>query len=120
MLEQLSGDDDVEADVGKVERLVEIGPAGLDPQAGRLGEGVLVGVYPDDLVAGQVGLCQRPVTAAEVEHSPPRPADITLEQLLALRPCEDEAAATLVAVVLGVAPAELLQAHGGSKVHLRR
>src|ERR1043165_9358115 len=98
MLEQLARHDDVEDRVGQSERLVEVGPVRLDPEPGRLGEGLAVGVDAHDLVPVQVRLGQRAVAAAEVEHAPARPADIPPEQRLALRPGEDEAGSALAAV----------------------
>ena len=120
VLEELSRDNDVEAFVRDVERLVEVGPVRLDAEPGRLGERLAIGVDADDLVPVEVRLGQGAVPTAEVEHTAPGPADVTPEQPLPLGAREDEAGTALAAVVLRIALAELFQAHGGSKVHLRR
>ena len=73
MLEQLAGDDDVEAAVVERQRIVEVGPARLDPELLRLRERLAVGVDADDLVPAGIGLGQGAVAAAEVEHLPPGP-----------------------------------------------
>jgi len=107
MLEELAGDDDVEGAVLERQRIVEVGPAGLDPDLLRLGERLAVGVDADDLVSAGVGLRERAVAAAEIEHVPPRPADVAAEELDPLGAREDEAGAALDAVVLGVPLAQL-------------
>src|SRR2546430_1946412 len=113
MLEQFPRDDDVEALVGELERPVEVGPVRLDPQLRRLGEGFAVGVDADDLVPGRVGLCERTVPAAEVEHATTGAAHVAPEERLTLRPGEDEPRAAFAAVVLGISLAQLIQAHTG-------
>ena len=73
MLEQLTGgDDDVEAAVLERERLVEVGPLGLQASRLRVGERLAVDVDADDLVAVEVRDGEGAVAAAEVEHPPPR------------------------------------------------
>ena len=84
VLEQLAGDDDVEPLVLEGQRLVEVGPVGLDAELRGLGERVTVGVDADDLVPVGVGLRQRAIAAAEVEHAPAGPTDVTPEQVDAL------------------------------------
>ena len=90
---------------------VVVGPAGLDPELLRLGERLAVGVDADDLVPAGVRLRQCAVAAAEIEHVPSGPAHVAAEELHALRAREDETGTALDAVVLGIAFAELLEAH---------
>src|SRR5204862_2695720 len=98
---QLACDDDVEARVRDLEGLIEVGPVGLDPEPGGRGERLAVGVEADDLVPVEVRPRQRAVAAAEIEHAPTRPADVALEQGLALGAGEPEAGTAPVAVVPG-------------------
>ena len=70
MLDQLAGDDDVEARVGKRQRLVDVGPDGLDPERRRLRERLAVDVDADDVVSFEVRAGERAVAAAEVEDAP--------------------------------------------------
>src|SRR5438552_10963282 len=107
MLQQFPRDDDVEALVRELERLVEVGPVRLDTELRRLGERLAVGVDADDLVLLRVGLRQRAVAAAEVEHPATGAADVPPEERLALGPGEDEPGPALAAVVLGISLAEL-------------
>src|SRR5207253_6409238 len=100
VLEQLARDDDVEAVVGQLEWLVEVGPARLDPELGRLRERLPVGVHADDLVPVRIRPREGAVAAAEVEHAAPGPAHVAPEQHLPLRPGEDEPGAPFAAVVL--------------------
>jgi len=121
VLEQLPGDDHVEALVAKLERLVEVGPVRLDPELRRLLERLAVGVDADNFVSVRVGPRQRAVAAAEVEHAPARPADVAPEQLDAFLACVDETGASLDAIVFPVSLAELFESHGFTlAVHLRR
>ena len=117
MLEELARDHDVEGAALERQRIVEVGPARLDPELLCLGERFAVGIDADDLVPAGVSLGERAVAAAQVEHVPPRPADVAAEELDALRACEDEAGAAFDAVVLGVPLAQLFQAHESAKVH---
>ena len=109
MLEQLAGDDDVEARVVERNRLVNVGPTGLDAELRRGGERIAVCVDTDDVVPHCIRTRERAVTTAEIEHASAGAADITSEQRNALRPGEDEACAALESIVLGVPLAELLQ-----------
>src|SRR5919198_706331 len=68
VLEQLASDDDVEALGVELERPVEVGPVRLDPELRRLRERLAVGVDADNVVPLGIGLRQRAVAAAEVEH----------------------------------------------------
>ena len=120
MLEQLAGDGDVEASFREVERLVEVGPVGLDPELRRFCERLAVGVDADDLIARGVGPGQRAVATAEVEDSAPGAADVAPEERLALGPREDEAGAPFAAVVLGIPLAQLIEAHERRLVHRPR
>src|SRR5439155_10260920 len=100
MLEQLTGDDDVEALVREVERLVEISPVRLDPELRRrLSQGLAVGVDADDLVSVRIGLRERPVAAAEVEHAAAGPAHVPPAERPALPPGEHEPPPSLAAGV---------------------
>src|SRR5690242_9748675 len=116
MLEQLARDDHVEARIGEVERLVEVGPVRLDAEARRRLERLTVGIDSDDVVAVEVRLRERPVAAAEIENAAPGAAHVPLEERFTLRPCEDEAGAALAAVVLRIALAELVEAHASRLV----
>src|SRR2546425_11925312 len=113
MLEQFTGDHDVERAVSKRQGIVEVGPAGLDPELLGFGERLAVGVDPDDLVAAGVRLRECTVAATKIEHCPSRPADVAAEELDPLRARKDEAGSPLDAVVLGITLAPLLQAHLG-------
>ena len=117
MFEELARDDDVEAAALERQRIVEVGPARLDPELLRLCQRLVVRIDADDLVPAGIGLCERAVAAAQVQHVPPRPADVAAEELDALRACEDEAGTAFDAVVLGVPLAQLFQAHERAKVH---
>jgi len=103
VLEQLAGDDDVEARTLERERLVEVGPARLDTELLRFRQCLLVCVDADYLVPFGVGARQGAVAAAQVEHAPPRAADMPPEELDAFGACEDEAGASLEPVVLRIA-----------------
>src|SRR5437879_5429348 len=113
MLQQLTGDDDVEALVRELEGLVEVGPVCLDPELRRLRQRLAVGVDADDVISLRIRPGERAVAATQVEHAAAGPADVLPEERLALRPREDESRAPLAAVVLGVPLAQLLQAHEG-------
>src|SRR5207244_3910026 len=108
VLEHLAGDDGVEARVLERERIVEVGPARLDPELRGLGERGPVDVDADDLVPLGVCLRQRPVAAAEVEHRLPG-ADPLAEERRALRLAEDEVLAPALAVVAAVRLLDLLE-----------
>ena len=69
MLEELTGDDSVEARVGERERLVDVGDHGLDTELGRLLERSPVDVEPDHVVALDEMLRQRTGPAAQIEHA---------------------------------------------------
>src|SRR5947208_7847334 len=112
VLEQLTGDDHVEARLVEGQRLVEVGPARLDAELLRLGERIAVRIDAHDLVPTGVGAGQRAVTTAEVEHLPAGSADVTAEQLDSLGAGEHEPGPALQAVVLGISVTELLEAHG--------
>ena len=71
VLEQLSGDDRVEARVVERERLLDVRHDGLDPELLRLGERRAVDVEADDLVSVEEVARQRTRAAAEVEHRCP-------------------------------------------------
>ena len=117
MLEELAGNHDVEGGALEWQRIVEVCPACLDSELLRLGERLTVGVDADDLVTAGIGPRECAVTATQVEHVSPGPADIAAKELDALRACEDEAGTALDAVVLGVPLAQLFQAHQSAKVH---
>jgi hypothetical protein len=119
MLEQLAADHDVKALVVERERLLDVGPARLDSERGRLLQRVPVDVHAHDVVSGRVGTRQGAVAAPEVEHSPPRPADVPPEQRGAFRPGEDEVLGARGAVMLAVPVACLLQPAHGSQSRRR-
>ena len=114
MLEQLAGDDDVEARVAEGERLVEVGPVCFDPELLRLCERFPVGIDTDDLVPGRVRVGQSAVATPEIEHAPTGTTDVAAKKLDALLTGKDEARAPLEPIVLGVALAQLLQPHAPS------
>src|SRR5436309_8327199 len=102
MLEELAGDHDVEGSVLERQRIVEVGPAGLDPELLGLGERFAVGVDADDLVPAGEGLRECAVAAAKIEHVPSRPADVAAKELDTLGAREDEAGTARDAGVTGV------------------
>src|SRR5437879_9843542 len=106
MLEQFTGDHDVEHAVFERQRIVEVSPAGLDAELLGGGQRLAVGVDADDLVAAGVGLRERAVAATKIEHRPSRPADVAPEELDSLRAREDEAGTPLDTVVLGITRSE--------------
>ena len=110
MLQQLAGHDDVEACVVEGERLFDVRPDGFDPELGGLVECAAIDVDPHDLVAGEIGACQRSSAAAEVENSLARPADNPLERLAARGPSPDEARLAPAASVVGIKCVQRLQA----------
>src|SRR5437867_11289963 len=110
MFEQLAGDDDVEACVLERQRRVDVGPARLDAELGRLCERLAIDVDADHVVALHVHPGQCAVAAPEIQHAPPRPADVLAKQLDALLARVDELACPSLAVVLAVALAEVLEA----------
>src|SRR5205085_5168538 len=109
VLEQLTGNDHVEARIRKRERLVDVGPVRLDAELRRLLEGFAVDVHADDVVSLRIGPRQRAVAAAEVEDAPAGAADVAAEELDALLSGEDELLATRAAMVLAVLLVELLE-----------
>src|SRR5580765_2528148 len=113
MLEQLACDDDVEVRVLERQGLVEVSPMRLDPELLRLGERRPVCIDANDLVPTRVRLCQCAVPAAEIENPPAGAADVAAEELDTLCARKDEPGSALVAVVLGIAVAQLLKAHSG-------
>ena len=116
-LEQLSGDDDVEALVRERKRLVGVGPLRLDSELRGLRECDTVDVHADDVVSLDIGTSQRAIAAAEIQDAPARPADVAAEELDALFTGIDEVLAACFAVVLAVPFAELLEpAHGGQRI----
>ena len=107
MLEQLAGDGDVERIVIEWERILDVGPARLDPELSGPLERVAVDVDTDDVVAAGIVLSQRAVAAAEVEHAPSRPAYRAPKELDAFE-SEDEVLWARGSVVLAVALARPL------------
>ena len=103
MLEQLAGDDDVEARVGELERLLDVGPVGLDPELRGLGERLAVDVDPDYVVPLDVRLRERAVPAPEVEDVAARASDELREERGAHVGRVDELARATRAVVFPVA-----------------
>ena len=109
MLEQLAGDDDVEARLVERQRLVDVGPARLDPELRGLGQRLAVDVHADDVVVLRIGARERAVAAAEIEHAPAGAADVVAEELDPLLARVDELTRSLRAVMLAVALAEILE-----------
>ena len=105
MLEELAGDDRVEAGVLERERLLHVGLERLDPERGRLLERGGVDVEPDHRVALEEVPGQRTRAAAEVEHPLPRP-DRGDEERDALGHEDEVAVVAPLAMVLLVALAE--------------
>jgi hypothetical protein len=109
VLEQLPRHDHVEAVVREGERLVEVGPLGLQAELLGDGERLPVDVDTDDLVAVEVRPRKRSIAAAQVEHAPTRPADVAAEQGSSFGRRIDEPAAALLAVVVGILRALLFE-----------
>ena len=117
VLEQLAGDDDVEALVRERKRLVGVGPLRLDSELRGLRERDTVDVHADDVVSLDIRTSQRAIAAAEIQDAPARPADVAAEELDALFTGIDEVLAACFAVVLAVPFAELLEpAHDGQRI----
>ena len=110
MLEELAGDDRVEARVPERQRLLDVRLDGLDPERPRFLERRGVHVEPDHGVALEEVLGQRARAAAEVEHALPA-ADRLDEERDPLGDEDEVALVAAFAVVLFVALAEV--AHGG-------
>ena len=106
VLEELAGDDGVEARVLERQRLLDVRLHGLDPERRGLLERGGVDVEPDHRVAVEEVPRQRARAAAEVEHALPV-ADRRLEQRDALGDEDEVALVTSLAVVLFVALAEI-------------
>src|SRR4029450_14091893 len=68
VLEELSGDDGIEARILERERFLDVRLHGLDPQGGRLLERRAVDVEPDDRVPLEEVPRQRSGPATEVEY----------------------------------------------------
>jgi len=111
VFEQFAGDDNVEAGVVEVQRLVEICPVRFDSQLRCRGEGFSIGIDADDLVAVGIRPAEAPVAATQVEDLAAGPTDVATKEFDAFGAREDEPCATFHAVVLGVALAQLLEAH---------
>ena len=105
MLEELAGDDGVEARVLERQRLLDVRLHRLDPERRGLLERGGVDVEPDDRVALEEVLRQRARAAAEVEHALPA-TDRGLEERDALGDEDEVALVSSLAVVLFVAFAE--------------
>ncbi len=109
VLEELARDDRVEARIVEGEHLLDVRLHGLDPERRSLLERCCIDVEPDDRVALEEVLRQRPRAAAEVEHALPG-ADRRLEVRDALGDEDEVAFVTSLAVVLFVALGEIAHA----------
>ena len=107
MLEELPGDDGIEARVLERQRLLDVRLYGFDPQIARFRERRRVDVEADQLVSLEDVARQRSRAATEVEHALPTP-DRGLEERDPLRNEDELAFGTAFPMVLFVA---LLQAH---------
>jgi hypothetical protein len=109
VLENFSGDDDVEALVFEREALIDVSPDGVDSEPFRLGERRPVDVEADDLVAVGIrpGECAGP--APDVEHPPAGPAHDAAKELAPLRLTEDEVRGAPVRVVMRVQAFDALE-----------
>ena len=105
MLEELAGDDGVEARVVERQRLLDVRLHGLDPERGGLLERGRIDVETDDRVPFEEVARQRAGTAAEVEHALSG-ADGRDEQRDALGDEDEVALVSALAMVLFVAVAE--------------
>ena len=105
VLEELAGDDSVEARVLERQRLLDVRLHGLDPERRAFSSAACVDVEPDDRVAFEEVLRQRARAAAEVEHALPA-ADRLDEQRDALGDEDEVALVSSLAMVLFVAVAE--------------
>ena len=105
VLEELAGDDGVEARVGERQRLLDVRLHRLDPERGGLLERGRIDVEADDRVPFEEVARQRAGTAAEVEHALPA-ADRRDEQRDALGDEDEVALVSALAMVLFVAVAE--------------
>ena len=106
MLEELSGDDCVEALVLERQRLFHVRLHGLDAERPRLLERRSVDVEPDHRVPLQEVPRQRPRPAAEIEHALPT-ADRLHEERDPLGDEDEVALVTTLAMVRFVAFAEI-------------
>ncbi len=107
VLEELAGDDGVEACVGEGKLLLRIRDHGLDPESRSAPQGGAVDIEADDRVAGKEVPADRTRAAAEIEDAMPRPADRGDEEWDALGDEDEVAAVTRGAVMLFVSSAQV-------------
>ena len=108
MLEQLAGDDDVEARVLERQAFLRVDPLRLDAQARRVVQRQLVDVDTDNVVPLQVRPRQRAVAAPDVEDAAAGASDVAAEELGALAASVDEGLRA-VPMVPAIAPTLLLE-----------
>jgi hypothetical protein len=103
VFEKLTGHDDIEGLILERQWVFNIGPQSLYSQPGCPLQRVSIDVDTDDVVSSGVGAGDRAIAATEVENATPGPAHVTLEQLDALTPAEDELRRAGRSVVMPIA-----------------